>query len=361
MVNILHLVYSGIGGSKQVVLSLIEADKKKKLNHNILFVGPKLQNEDIKKTKRLGVKFNWIKTIKFIYFFSAFQTFYKIKFFKPDLILINNYYIIPCLIYKIFNHNVKLFYINHTPLSLLSWRDKQITYFKYFFDKVIVLNKNTFNFLSSVVNIPSKKLCIIPNGVNTSFFSPKYHKKKKSFFKIGMACRVEKNKLHDLIADTLKSNSLKDFNIKFSLAGTGKDLKNFKNRIKYMIHKKKIECVGYLNQVDLKKWLRTLDLYIQASKGEGISISLLSAMSTGVPVLGSRVEGIKDFLYKNYLGILFNNNSADLAKKIKFFYSLNTKEKLKYSQIQRKYIVSNFNYEKMFKNYFFEINQALNI
>ena len=66
---------------------------------------------------------------------------------SSDLILINNYYIIPCLIYKIFNHNVKLFYINHTPLSLLSWRDKQITYFKYFnfnllFEIIEILIKN---------------------------------------------------------------------------------------------------------------------------------------------------------------------------------------------------------------------------
>jgi glycosyltransferase involved in cell wall biosynthesis len=358
--QILHLVYPGISGSKDVVFSLIEADKKKKLKHNILFVGPKLFNHDLKNSKKLGAKFSWVKTIKFFYFFSPLQTLYKIKFFKPDLILIHNYYIISCVIYKIFNPQVKLFYINHKPINLLDWRDKQIKYFSYFLDKIIVLNKNSLNLISSLYRVPLKKFSIIPNGVNTSFFTPKLNKKKNLFFKLGMACRVNKNKLYDLIANVFNSNSLKNLNIKFSLAGTGQDLKNFKTRIKYKGLQKKIECIGYLNQTDLKKWLSTLDLYVQASKGEGMSISLLRAMSTGVPVLASRVEGIKDFLCKKYLGILFNNNLVDLAKKIKFFYFLSSKEKTKYSQIPRKYIISNFSYEKMFKNYLFEINKALN-
>jgi glycosyltransferase involved in cell wall biosynthesis len=360
MLQILHLVYPGMSGSKDVVFSLIEADKKKKLNHNILFVGPNLSNQDIKKSKKLDVKFSWVKNIKFIYFSSLFQVLCKINFFKPDLILIHNYYIISCVIYKIFNPKVKLFYINHKSISLLDWRDKQIKYFSNFFDKIIVLNKNSLDLINYLYKVPFKKISIIPNGVNTKFFIPKLNKKKFSFLRMGMACRVNKNKLYDLIANALNSNSLKNLNIKFSLAGIGEDLENFKARIKDMGLQEKIEFVGCLNQADLKKWLATLDLYIQASKGEGMSISLLSAMSSGVPVLASRVEGIKDFLCKKYLGILFNNNIPELAKKIKFFYFLNKKEKKKYSQIPRKYIISNFSYEKMFKNYFFEINQALN-
>lgn len=360
MFQILQLVYPGMGGSKDVAFSLIEADKKKKLSHNILFVGPILSSQDIKKSKKLGVKFAWIKNMKFIYFSSIFQVLFKINFFKPDLILIHNYYIISCVIYKILNPNVKLFYINHKPISLLDWRDKQIKYFSNFFDKIVVLNKNSLNLINYLYEVPFKKISIIPNGVNTNFFIPKLNKKKFSFLKMGMACRVNKNKLYDIIANAINDNSLKNLNIKFSLAGTGEDLENFKARIKHIGLQEKIEFVGHLNQTDLKKWLANLDLYIQASKGEGMSISMLSAMSSGVPVLASRVEGIKDFLCKKYLGILFNNNVADLAKKIKFFYFLNKKEKTKYSQISRKYIISNFNYEKMFKSYFFEINQALN-
>lgn len=360
MFNILHLVYSGMGGATTVVFTLIEADKKKKLNQSTLFVGPQLINKDLEILKRFRTKFDWIKTLKFFYLFSIIQTLNKIKSFKPDLILIHNYYIIPCVIYKIFNPNVKLFYVNHKPTNLLDWRDKQIKYFLYFFDKIVVLNKNALTLISSLYKVPLKKLCIIPNGVNTSFFTPKFYKKKKTFFKIGMACRVNKNKFYDLIANALSSHSLNNLNIKFSLAGIGEDLKNFKARVKYMRLEKKVECVGYLNQADLKKWLGSLDLYIQASKGEGLSISLLSAMSSGIPVLGSRVPGIKDFLCKKYLGILFDNNINDLVKKIKFFYFLSIKKKIKYCRIQQKYITSNFGYKRMFKNYFFEINHALN-
>ena len=41
MTNVLHLIYSGIGGASSVTFSLIEADNKKILNQSILFIGPK--------------------------------------------------------------------------------------------------------------------------------------------------------------------------------------------------------------------------------------------------------------------------------------------------------------------------------
>lgn len=54
MVKVLHLVYSGLGGASNVVFSLIEADRKKKfLNQNILFIGPKLNKYFSTKCRQL--------------------------------------------------------------------------------------------------------------------------------------------------------------------------------------------------------------------------------------------------------------------------------------------------------------------
>ena len=53
MANVLHLVYSGLGGASNVVFSLIEADKKRFLNQNILFIGPKLNKYFNSKCKKL--------------------------------------------------------------------------------------------------------------------------------------------------------------------------------------------------------------------------------------------------------------------------------------------------------------------
>ena len=81
---------------------------------------------------------------------------------------------------------------------------------------------------------------MIHNGVNTHFFK-EFKKTKKNYFKIGMACRVNKLKKYDLVMASLLSKELKDLNIRFSVAGTGEDLKILK------IELRKIKLVTKLN------------------------------------------------------------------------------------------------------------------
>lgn len=357
MVKILHLVYSGMGGTSSVVFSLIEADKRRKLNHSILFIGPKLNKDFLIKSQKLKIKYNWIKTIKFFYFSSFIFVFNRIKSNTPDVIFIHNFYIIPCVFYKLFYRKVKIFYINHRALNLLNWKDMMMKTFHTFLDKLIFLNKSSYDFAKKNFNIPTKKIRLITNGINTDFFRPIFFKKKT--FKIGMACRVNKLKHYDLIANSINTNILKKFNIKFSLAGTGDDLSNFKTRVKNLGIEKNIETTGYLNEASLKRWYASLDLYIQASVGEAMPTSLLQAMSMGIPAIGSRVPGISNLLGKKNIGLLFNNNIEDLANKINFFYFANKITKLKFSKAQRNYVLSNHTHIKMLKKYLYEIKTVL--
>jgi glycosyltransferase involved in cell wall biosynthesis len=173
-----------------------------------------------------------------------------------------------------------------------------------------------------------------------------------------MACRVNSfYKKYNLIAESLLSKNIKNLNIHFSLAGNGKDLNSFKKKIKQLGLNNKIRLEGYLEEKKLKKWYNSLDLYIQASTGEGMSTSLLQAMSMKIPVIGSNVTGIKNILgKKKYLGLLFKNNIKDLSKKIEYFYFLKKKIKIKYIKTQHDYVIKNHNCKLMFEKYLSLIN-----
>jgi len=360
MIKVLHLVYSGLGGASSVVFSLIEADKKKYLNQSILFIGPKLNKYFPIKCKKLRVQFSWIKTFRHSYFFSSIFVFNQIRRYEPDIVLIHNYYFISCILYKIFFKKLKIIYVNHTPLNLMRPKDMLIKYFHIFLDRFVFINKSTFVFARNNFKICFKKICVITNGINVDFFAPIYVK-KSNVFKIGMACRVNRLKHYDLIANAINSNLLKNYNIQFLLAGDGEDLSKFKIRVKKLGIQKKIKYLGNLNEIQLKKWYADLNLYIQASTGEGISISLIQAMSMEIPVIGSRVTGIQEVLKKKYVGQLFDNNIQDLANKIKYFYLMNKNEKLKYIKTQRKHVIIKYNYKKMFAKYFFQIKNIASI
>ena len=359
MIRVLHLVYSNMGGASSVVFSLIEADKKKSLDQSILFTGPKFSKYFSTKCKKLMIKSRWIRTIKYFFFISYISTFNQIIKFKPDVILLHNYNFIPCIFYKIFFQSVKIIYVNHKALNLIDFKDMMMKYFHIFLDKLVFINKESYLFAKKNFKISSHKILLIKNGINIDFFNSTFVK-KKNVFTIGMACRVNKLKCYDLIASALNSDLLKKYNIQFTLAGDGEDLSEFKIRIKDLGIKKKIKFVGNLNEINLKKWYSQLDLYIQASLGEGAPISLIQAMSMGVPVIGSRVTGTIEILKKRNVGLLFDNNVENLAKKIKYFFFLHKNKKIKYIKAQRKYIVLNHDYKKMFKKYFFEIKNFLN-
>ena len=122
-----------------------------------MFIGPKFNKYFSIKCKKLKIKYDWIPTIKFIYFFSLITSFIKIRKYKPDIIMVHNYYIVPCIFYKIFFQRVEIIYVNHTPANLLNYKDMMMKYFHSFLSKLIFLNRETFNFAKKNFNISKKK------------------------------------------------------------------------------------------------------------------------------------------------------------------------------------------------------------
>ena len=168
-----------------------------------------------------------------------------------------------------------------------------------------------------------------------------------------MACRVNKLKKYNMILDALKTKRLSNRKIKFSLAGSGEELDSFKKRVSRYKLKNKVIIEGYLNQNRLKKWFNSIDLYVQASKDEGMSISILQALAMKCLVIGSNVPGISSILgKKKYVGMLFKNNVEDLSKKIEYFFLLNKYKKDKFRTSQYSYITEHHNHKIIFGKYY---------
>ena len=166
-----------------------------------------------------------------------------------------------------------------------------------------------------------------------------------------MASRINILKRHDLIIDTLQSGLLKDENLKCYFAGSGENINLLKKKIKNK-NKNKFKFFGALNSYELKKWYQSLDFYIQASTGEGHSTSILQAMGMNLPILGSNVSGIKNFLYpKKNIGITFENTQNSLAHKIKSILNMPDYKKRIIISSQKKYLLENFTESKFLNSY----------
>ena len=351
--RISHLVYSGFGGAGNIVLSLILESKKEKIfNNDIIFTGPFLDKDYKNQSKNLKkTNFFFIKTIRFFSFLSWFQTFKKLMLIKPRIILLHNYQIIPCFFFQIFQKS-KIIVVDHSALNYKSFRDKVMVFFiKYLKCNVVVLNQENFEFYKKN-NIHPKKIHIINNGIDTSFY-----KKKKKFnlkrpsFNLGMAARIDYFKRHDLIIDSISSKKLKSNNIKLFFAGDGKNVNFLKEKSRRLGFSKKIIFNKKLNQKKLKEWFSNLDLYVHATTGEAMSTAILQAMSMKVPVIASRVNGnISFFKSIGKLNNTFINNKKNLVNKIYFFYDRYNEKKRELENI-RKLIEKKYSQKIMYKNY----------
>jgi glycosyltransferase involved in cell wall biosynthesis len=350
MNKVLHIVHSDLGGASSIVFSLVK--KNVLWENSILFTGPKLLPEYADKIRDQKIFLNYIKVRKYLSFFYVFKVLYKICIIKPDIIILHNYQLLPVIIYKIF-FNKYIIYVDHKPFSSKNFRDYIIIYFMIFFSKYIVtINYKNFFLIKSIPNFFKSKILLIQNGVNINKFSPKYKKfKRKKYFLFGMASRLNKEKLHELIIEAMNNKNLKS-NIICYLAGDGE----YKDTLKEMVRKQKLEhkiiFLGTLNEKNYKRWLNKIDLYVQCTKGEGMSISLLESLSSGVPVLGSNVTGNDEILEKKkFVGKLFDNNVDSLVKNLNYFKSLNQRLVKLYKINGRNYIKKYHNEKNMINRY----------
>lgn len=161
-----------------------------------------------------------------------------------------------------------------------------------------------------------KDIVVIPNGVDLSKFTGDILiKDNKTNFKIITTSRlVEKNGLRDLIL----SLRYLDDTYTLDILGTGPLSSELLNLVRENKLGERVNFVGTLSQSDMISYLRQSDVFVRPSLSEGLGNSFLEAMAIGLPIIGTAVGGIVDFLVDSETGLFCKvHNPEDIAEKIK--------------------------------------------
>ena len=194
----------------------------------------------------------------------------------------------------------------------------------------------------------SKKTSLVPRGVDTKKFFPKSKQvslmKKFKILKNEIVILTVANlspvKGIDVLLKSFIQLSLKYDFIRLFIVGSkdsdyGEMLEKTANK---SLFKSKIHFTGKVDEVS--DYYSIADIFVLPSikKGEGCPVSLLEAMSCGIPSFGSNVSGIKDVL-NPFPELLFPPGDADiLAKKIENLILVNKDKK----NIYRKHILDKY-------------------
>jgi len=97
--------------------------------------------------------------------------------------------------------------------------------------------------------------------------------------------------------------------IKLLLIGGGEEFETCRGLADKMNAGSAIEFLG--ERPDALEIMAKCDIYISASRREGLSMSMLEAAALGMPILAPRVSGIAELVRSYEKGIMFENNDFD--------------------------------------------------
>ncbi|PIS04800.1 MAG: hypothetical protein COT81_04605 [Candidatus Buchananbacteria bacterium CG10_big_fil_rev_8_21_14_0_10_42_9] len=149
----------------------------------------------------------------------------------------------------------------------------------------------------------------IPNGVDLKLFMcrPGVPHKDKAVI-VTTSRLVEKNGIEDLI----KSSEYLQIPHEIRIIGAGK----LENSLKAMAGEH-VKFLGNLNHDEIVDNLCEADVFARPSLSEGLGNAFLEAMAVGVPVVGTKVGGIPDFLEDRKTGLFCEvSNPQSIAEKI---------------------------------------------
>ena len=168
----------------------------------------------------------------------------------------------------------------------------------------------------------AKNVEVIPNGVDIEKFKAKSEKRKTNDVVLITTGRlVKKNGVGDIIA------ALKFLpeNVKLLIVGEGGLLHNLQLTTHDLRLENRVQFVGFVPPEKLPEYLWASDIFVRPALSEGLGNSFLEAMAAGLPIIGTPVGGIPDFLKDGETGLFCEpNNPKSIAKKVKLLLADNS-------------------------------------
>lgn len=161
---------------------------------------------------------------------------------------------------------------------------------------------------------------------------------------------VYKNGIDVLIKSVKELRNLDEsIKVKLLILGDGDLRKELENLATELNLKNDVLFLGSVTPYDVFNYLAISDLFVRPSRSEGLGNSFLEAMAAGIPVIGTNVGGISDFLINGETGLFCEeNNPKDLAKKIKLILE-NEKLREKIIQNAKKLVYEKYDWENIAK------------
>ncbi|MBN1480981.1 glycosyltransferase [candidate division KSB1 bacterium] len=354
--NILHVInLSEIGGAEKLLLSLAEHVNKKQFNVVIASLagdGPLAQ-----KVESLGLPFYNLNLKRLCTFPWRVRKIIS----QHDIGIVQTHGARAELAATLLAKVLHVRCVISTIHDIYSFDNK----FKLFFSKLLrplIAHWITVSEMGKMLAI--ERLGIKPQHISVIYTGVKATKagntsapqalnksnKSKQTFTILTVANLRPVKGHSTIlqAIDLMPDSTKE-RIKFCFVGADQSNGRVQKQAEELGVAKYVNFAGFQDNID--PYLNSADIFLLASKSEGIPISLLEAMSAGLPVIATRVGGMPEIVQHRVNGLLIKANAPSaIAESIQELMT-NTELRTQLSDLAFESCLEKFSLNRMIEKY----------
>ncbi len=193
-------------------------------------------------------------------------------------------------------------------------------------DAFIAVAKPHGQFLIDFEKFPASKVVVIPNGVDTNRFKPNHAARATVRQELGLApgtsivgivaaLRPEKN--HTLFLEAARKVVVKFPNAHFVIVGDGPEREKIESSIASLKLTQNVSLLG--TRSDTPRLLAAMNVFALTSHIEASPVSILEALSCGVPVVSTRVGSVAESVHDQWNGFTVEPGDADaVCERIKY-------------------------------------------
>jgi glycosyltransferase involved in cell wall biosynthesis len=174
----------------------------------------------------------------------------------------------------------------------------------------------------TALDVPTEKIVVIPNGVDTDTFRP--HPRDIAKSRLGLASKevvlsvgnLNENKGGEILIKAAKRlvAQLGRTNLLVVLVGDGPCQRKFGRLISSLHLDAHVRLAGAVPHHELPAWYSAADVVCLPSGQEGLPNVLLESLACGTPVVATAVGGIPEVISSDRVGLLVSRNERSLAE-----------------------------------------------
>jgi glycosyltransferase involved in cell wall biosynthesis len=197
------------------------------------------------------------------------------------------------------------------------------------------------------VGIPEGKIVLIPNGIEVPAVLPA--SPKNGAPRIGTLGRLHSQKAVDVFLKAAQKISARRPDCRFVIGGEGPEENNLKTLARELGIQERVEFAGLV--ADPAQFLSQLDVFVLASRWEGMPNVILEAMARKVPVVATAVGGTTDLIRDGREGLLVLPEDPDALAEAALRLIDSPELKMQFSEAAYKRVGSEFSMEIMIERY----------